>query len=632
MDTVWLTDDIEQFIGQPWQLKCKFSWSDDYTVDRNLWLRLVCLDPGQKGWLSEEHIDLWVDYMWNGRPENANWSMVSCYFVQILLQNIMPLFYANGDKYATPWSDVDQVFMPINETAQHWCLAHLDILSRLVTFYDSGDTYDYEWRDSYVRVRECLQLNRLAISGNSCLVKDVMVKLFEIDNETDFRIVRKTYAMCQELNVHCQERQEQMMEMQSFLHVLTVLAESYNLLKELYDYELEKWCPSGELAMERLPVILEGAKVFDKKIIHPSDYIISFKLADNVPKHGDIFGDCGVWVCVFLYRLTHGLSLDVEDPVDVALAYCEKMVTHQLQLFVLLLPEEGNTFHHFSILVYLGFIYNLLPRIQTFLEFSSNRQKVPRYVKVPIHLSFHHNSPHHGQVGRVGGLTEFSNRTNENPENYVVFEVNYDGVFMDYPLRCSLEEGLTIVEGDGDMNKMHDMGEKYGLIDLYICHIPKNLAEYYYKNLTFDAADEDVLCKVKTHEKRMRDAGSMSPEELNLFGEFLHCDSVADEVILHDNWEYEGLILDAGGNKLPLLLKKKGRSRVNVTRKRTSQYKTKIKRLRKGIGKRVSGGANYGRLGNLIGLNEHEGDDDPQVTTQVSLTVGSTNNDVKAVD
>ncbi|GJR53179.1 phospholipase-like protein [Tanacetum coccineum] len=80
----------------------------------NFWLRLVCLDPGQKGWLSEEHIDLWVGYMWHGRPENANWAMV---------------------------------FIPINETTQHWCLAHLDILSRLVTFYDSEDTYDYEWRD-----------------------------------------------------------------------------------------------------------------------------------------------------------------------------------------------------------------------------------------------------------------------------------------------------------------------------------------------------------------------------------------------------------------------------------------------------------------------------------------------------
>ncbi|GKF26879.1 hypothetical protein Tco_0082773 [Tanacetum coccineum] len=84
------------------------------------------------------------------------------------------------------------------------------------------------------------QLNRLAISENSLLVKDTMVKLFEIDNERDFRIVRETYAMSQELNVRCQERQEQIMEMQSFLHVSTILAESYNLLKELRDYEIEK--------------------------------------------------------------------------------------------------------------------------------------------------------------------------------------------------------------------------------------------------------------------------------------------------------------------------------------------------------------------------------------------------------
>nr|GEY15524.1 hypothetical protein [Tanacetum cinerariifolium] len=64
----------------------------------------------------------------------------------------------------------------------------------------------------------------------------MIVKLFEIVNERDFRIVRKTYTMCQELNVHCQERKEQMMEMQSFLHVSTGLAASYNLLKELQDY------------------------------------------------------------------------------------------------------------------------------------------------------------------------------------------------------------------------------------------------------------------------------------------------------------------------------------------------------------------------------------------------------------
>ncbi|GKF17675.1 hypothetical protein Tco_0062593, partial [Tanacetum coccineum] len=41
-------------------------------------------------------------------------------------------------------------------------------------------------------------------------------------------------------HVRCHERREQMLEMQSFLHVSTSLAESYKLLEELQDFELEK--------------------------------------------------------------------------------------------------------------------------------------------------------------------------------------------------------------------------------------------------------------------------------------------------------------------------------------------------------------------------------------------------------
>ncbi|GKA73090.1 phospholipase-like protein [Tanacetum coccineum] len=187
------------------------------------------------------------------------------------------------------------------------------------------------------------QLAHLTNSTNSVLVKDMMVKLFEVDNKRDFRIVRESYAMCQALNVRCEERREQMIKMQNFLHVSTVLAESYNLLKELQVYELEK-CKelmksiSETQLKERLPVILEGVKVFDKKGINQSDYCIRFKLADSVPKQGGIFGDCGVWVCIFLYCLSHGLSLDVEDPVDVALTYREKMSETTQTVFALKLP------------------------------------------------------------------------------------------------------------------------------------------------------------------------------------------------------------------------------------------------------------------------------------------------------
>ena len=54
IDTVGLTDDIERFIWQSGPIKSKFPWNDDYIVDRNFWLTLVCLDPARKGWLTEE--------------------------------------------------------------------------------------------------------------------------------------------------------------------------------------------------------------------------------------------------------------------------------------------------------------------------------------------------------------------------------------------------------------------------------------------------------------------------------------------------------------------------------------------------------------------------------------------------
>ncbi|GKD39392.1 hypothetical protein Tco_1259599, partial [Tanacetum coccineum] len=166
-----------------------------------------------------------------------------------------------------------------------------------------------------------------------------------------------------------------------------------------------------------------------------------------------------------------------------------------------------------------------------------------------------------GLVQPVGSATKVhrsTTKTNKLPENYCVFEVNYDGVFNEYPLRyehgknltlklsksnkmifskmldmlsykleceiwgifvcsprCSLEEGLTILEGDGDMNKLYDIAKKYGLINLYIAHLPKNLAEYYFEILTLDASDEEV--------------------------------NVADELVLDDNLQYEGLVVDDVG-------------------------------------------------------------------------------------
>ncbi|GKE31891.1 hypothetical protein Tco_1451213 [Tanacetum coccineum] len=222
------------------------------------------------------------------------------------------------------------------------------------------------------------------------------------------------------------------------------------------------------------------------------------------------------------------------------------------------------------------------------------------------------------------------------------------GIFVCSP-RCSLEEGLTIVEGDGDMNKLYDIAEKYGLINLYIAHIPKNLAEYYYKNLTLDASDKEVKYKLKTDEVVLHDnwqyEGLVLDGYIDVGGSSKHCDLVHENVVdnghllpnmdkerFSNNVVLDDVVTDTLAYTLPLVLKKKCRNKVNVTRKTRCLNNSKTMRLRKGLGKRVAYGANNRRLGSLIGLNVHAVDDDLQVTKQVSLTAGSSNTDVKDLE
>ncbi|GJU97832.1 hypothetical protein Tco_1327103 [Tanacetum coccineum] len=207
-----------------------------------------------------------------------------------------------------------------------------------------------------------------------------------------------------------------------------------------------------------------------------------------------------------------------------------------------------------------------------------------------------------------------SKRIDDSTENYSLFEVNYDGMFDELPLRyaygkvlplklsnsnrmtyseildmlvykleCeiralfysiprnSLETGLTIVECDNDVKKMYDTAELYGLINLYISHFPRNLASYYFKNLTFDEAHGDIQSKVTSHEKLKSHGNlalmtfdesrswekeqSISPllrtpplkkrrkgiafQGKNLYADFLHADCVDDHFDVLDHWSYE---------------------------------------------------------------------------------------------
>ncbi|GKD17080.1 hypothetical protein Tco_1206238, partial [Tanacetum coccineum] len=72
---VYITDDFDIYLGQRGPLQCRFPWCKYVCVDRRFWESLVCLDPGKKGWIIDEHIELWVNYMWHDRPVEADWAM-----------------------------------------------------------------------------------------------------------------------------------------------------------------------------------------------------------------------------------------------------------------------------------------------------------------------------------------------------------------------------------------------------------------------------------------------------------------------------------------------------------------------------------------------------------------------------
>ncbi|GJX36693.1 phospholipase-like protein [Tanacetum coccineum] len=116
IDNVWLSKDLDMYLGQLGLLRCRFPWCNDRMVGQKFWESLVCLDPLSKGWL------------------------------------------------------LDDVLIPLNEPGEHWSLAKFDICSGLVTFYDSGDTYSIECGDWYIRIRDCLQTWKSIIDSTDFVV------------------------------------------------------------------------------------------------------------------------------------------------------------------------------------------------------------------------------------------------------------------------------------------------------------------------------------------------------------------------------------------------------------------------------------------------------------------------------
>ncbi|GJZ38907.1 hypothetical protein Tco_0585470 [Tanacetum coccineum] len=78
---------------------------------------------------------------------------------------------------------------------------------------------------------------------------------------------------------------------------------------------------------EKLTVYLVMHGIFESNSISANDYKITYKYVD-APFQASLFGDCVIWVCIFIYGLCRNLPLTVDDPLEIALAYRERMLEY----------------------------------------------------------------------------------------------------------------------------------------------------------------------------------------------------------------------------------------------------------------------------------------------------------------
>ncbi|GJW85588.1 reverse transcriptase domain-containing protein [Tanacetum coccineum] len=166
---------------------------------------------------------------------DADWAMVSLHFLPCILGGSTPDYFSNGVRYPVPWRDVEKVYFPVNEPKKHWCLAELQISTRVVTFYDS-----LGW-----------------VSRN----------------------------------------------------------------------KRPWWRTMNRNLPQQLTLYLNEHGVLQSKGILVENYEITY-LFLNVVEQSDLFGDCGVWVCIYLYRLSRKKPLTFGDPLQLALAYRESMLQY----------------------------------------------------------------------------------------------------------------------------------------------------------------------------------------------------------------------------------------------------------------------------------------------------------------
>ncbi|GKB66650.1 hypothetical protein Tco_0928062 [Tanacetum coccineum] len=109
-DKVTVPEYMSAFINNKDLPEYQFPWGKrDIVIGRSFWLSLSCLNIGKSGWLTDQHLDVWIDLMWSLRPPEADWAIVSPHFSTCILNGMMQDYFSNGHMYPLPWIAVEKI-------------------------------------------------------------------------------------------------------------------------------------------------------------------------------------------------------------------------------------------------------------------------------------------------------------------------------------------------------------------------------------------------------------------------------------------------------------------------------------------------------------------------------------------
>ncbi|GJY55855.1 phospholipase-like protein [Tanacetum coccineum] len=124
----------------------------------------------------------------------------------------------------------------------------------------------------------------------------------------------------------------------------------YDTLSGLESWKKENldwWLSLRVMMIEQLSQGMSKHGNFKKKDI-------TFEFSNHAPKQVSLYGDCGVWVCIMMYRLANGLSMDFPPgPIQTALAYREKMTSYFWKYKITSVVNVGQSFRVSMFVVYM---------------------------------------------------------------------------------------------------------------------------------------------------------------------------------------------------------------------------------------------------------------------------------------